>query len=53
MRSMNDSSFAWLPQVDHFSKLEKYSTLVFDNRGVGMSGSPQGPYSFVHGSLSA
>ncbi|KAI9456102.1 Alpha/Beta hydrolase protein [Boletus coccyginus] len=42
---MNNSSFAWLPQVDHFGKLEQYSTLVFDNRGVGMSGSPRGPYS--------
>ncbi|KAG9318133.1 Alpha/Beta hydrolase protein [Chiua virens] len=42
---MNESSFAWLPQVNHFGKLEKYSTLVFDNRGVGMSGSPLGPYS--------
>ncbi|KAF8547196.1 alpha/beta-hydrolase [Imleria badia] len=42
---MNDTSFAWLPQVDHFGKLEQYSTLVFDNRGVGMSGSPWGPYS--------
>ena len=52
IRSMNNSSFAWLPQVDHFSKLEQYSTLVFDNRGVGMSGSPRGPYSFVRGFLS-
>jgi len=42
---MNNTSFAWLPQVDHFSKLEQYTTLVFDNRGVGMSGSPWGPYS--------
>ena len=49
---MNDSSFALLPQVDHFGKLEQYSTLVFDNRGVGLSGSPLGPYSFVDGSLS-
>lgn len=49
---MNDTSFAWLPQVDHFGKLEQYSTLVFDNRGVGMSGSPWGPYSFVHDLLS-
>ncbi|KAH0830259.1 Alpha/Beta hydrolase protein [Lanmaoa asiatica] len=42
---LNNSSFAWLPQVDHFGKLEQYTTLVFDNRGVGMSGSPRGPYS--------
>ncbi|KAF8556875.1 alpha/beta-hydrolase [Imleria badia] len=42
---LNNSAFAWLPQVDHFGKLEQYSTLVFDNRGVGMSGSPRGPYS--------
>ncbi|KAG6375904.1 alpha beta-hydrolase [Boletus reticuloceps] len=42
---MNNTSFAWLSQVEHFSKLEQYTTLVFDNRGVGMSGSPCGLYS--------
>ncbi|KAF8126547.1 Alpha/Beta hydrolase protein [Boletus edulis] len=42
---MNNTSFAWLSQVEHFGKLEQYTTLVFDNRGVGMSGSPWGPYS--------
>ncbi|KAG6375884.1 Alpha/Beta hydrolase protein [Boletus reticuloceps] len=42
---MNHTSFAWLSQVEHFSKLEQYTTLVFDNRGVGLSGSPWGPYS--------
>ena len=49
---MNDTSFAWLPQVDHFGRLEQYTILVFDNRGVGMSGTPQGPYSFVKSYLS-
>ncbi|KAH7889936.1 Alpha/Beta hydrolase protein [Phlebopus sp. FC_14] len=41
---LNSTSFAWLPQVDHFGKQPHYSVLVFDNRGVGMSGSPRGPY---------
>ncbi|KIJ60619.1 hypothetical protein HYDPIDRAFT_116918 [Hydnomerulius pinastri MD-312] len=41
---LNNTSFAWLPQVEHFGKLEQYSVLVFDNRGVGMSDSPRGPY---------
>ncbi|KAF9228791.1 alpha/beta-hydrolase [Gyrodon lividus] len=41
---LSGPSFAWLPQVEHFGKLDQYSVLVFDNRGVGMSGSPKGPY---------
>ncbi|KAJ7871486.1 alpha/beta-hydrolase [Mycena olivaceomarginata] len=41
---MNSSAFAWLPQVQHFGPLSNYSMLVFDNRGVGHSGTPRGPY---------
>ncbi|KAJ3778582.1 Alpha/Beta hydrolase protein [Lentinula raphanica] len=41
---LNSSSFAWLPQVKHFARIPQYSVLVFDNRGVGNSGSPKGPY---------
>ncbi|KAJ7261401.1 alpha beta-hydrolase [Mycena haematopus] len=42
---LNSSSFAWVAQVQHFGRLSDYSTLVFDNRGVGHSGTPRGPYS--------
>ncbi|OBZ75155.1 putative aminoacrylate hydrolase RutD [Grifola frondosa] len=42
---LNSSSFAWLTQVDYFGRLSEYSVLVFDNRGVGNSGAPRGPYS--------
>ncbi|KIJ17067.1 hypothetical protein PAXINDRAFT_130593 [Paxillus involutus ATCC 200175] len=41
---LNSPCFAWLPQVEHFGKSERYSTLVFDNRGAGMSATPRGPY---------
>ncbi|KAJ7929291.1 alpha/beta-hydrolase [Mycena leptocephala] len=41
---LNSSCFAWLAQVQHFGPLPNYSMLVFDNRGVGHSGSPRGPY---------
>ncbi|EGN96172.1 hypothetical protein SERLA73DRAFT_185781 [Serpula lacrymans var. lacrymans S7.3] len=41
---LNSSSFTWAPQIDHFGRMSKYSALVFDNRGVGHSGSPRGPY---------
>ncbi|KAJ3985186.1 Alpha/Beta hydrolase protein [Lentinula detonsa] len=41
---LNSSSFAWLPQVNHLSRIPEYSVLVFDNRGVGNSGTPKGPY---------
>ncbi|KAH9033695.1 alpha/beta-hydrolase [Lactarius deliciosus] len=36
---------AWAAQVKHFSQLSQYTILVFDNRGVGNSGTPMGPYS--------
>ncbi|KAJ6500437.1 Alpha/Beta hydrolase protein [Mycena sanguinolenta] len=41
---LNSSSFAWVAQVEHFGRLSDYSILVFDNRGVGHSGTPRGPY---------
>ncbi|RDB15640.1 putative aminoacrylate hydrolase RutD [Hypsizygus marmoreus] len=41
---LNSSSFAWGPQVLHFGRSEEHSILVFDNRGVGNSGYPRGPY---------
>ncbi|CAE6515818.1 unnamed protein product [Rhizoctonia solani] len=41
---LNSSSFGWQHQVEHFGPLEKYSILVFDNRGVGHSDAPRGPY---------
>ena len=36
-------SMAWLFQIPDFSK--HYRTIVFDNRGVGRSSKPAGPYS--------
>jgi hypothetical protein len=44
---LNSSSFAWNFQIEHFAKLPLYSSLVFDNRGVGQSGAPRGPYTYV------
>ncbi|KDQ60610.1 hypothetical protein JAAARDRAFT_31569 [Jaapia argillacea MUCL 33604] len=41
---LNSTSFAWSGQVDHFGRSPDYSVLVFDNRGVGHSGVPRGPY---------
>lgn len=34
--------FMWEPQVRYFSK--NYRVLIFDNRGIGRSGKPPGPY---------
>jgi len=42
---LNVSSNSWAMQVKHFSRLPQYSILVFDNRGVGNSDTPMGPYS--------
>ncbi|KAI0251195.1 alpha/beta-hydrolase [Lactifluus subvellereus] len=42
---LNVSSNSWSAQVEHFGRLPQYSILVFDNRGVGNSDTPRGPYS--------
>ncbi|EST08375.1 hypothetical protein PSEUBRA_002132 [Kalmanozyma brasiliensis GHG001] len=42
---LNNSCFGWLPQVEHLSQDERYSCLVFDNRGVSNSETPAGWYS--------
>lgn len=42
---LNATSFSWYAQVEHFGRKPEYSILVFDNRGVGNSGTPKGPYS--------
>jgi len=44
---------SWAVQVAHFGRLPQYSILVFDNRGVGNSDTPRGPYSFVPSILMA
>jgi hypothetical protein len=51
---LNSSCFSWSPQVRWFGaglprvtgddEEEEYTVLVFDNRGVGNSGYPRGPY---------
>jgi len=41
---LNSTSFSWTNQVEHFGSDPNYSILVFDNRGVGNSGTPFGPY---------
>ncbi|KAF5373116.1 hypothetical protein D9758_001722 [Tetrapyrgos nigripes] len=41
---LNSSSFGWSRQVLHFGRSPNYSVLIFDNRGVGNSGTPRGPY---------
>ena len=48
---LNASSFAWADQVAHLARDPRYSLLVFDNRGVGNSGTPRGPYTSVAASL--
>ena len=50
---LNSSCFSWGPQVRWFGaglprvvgdEEEEYTALLFDNRGVGNSGYPKGPY---------
>ncbi|TBU66011.1 alpha/beta-hydrolase [Dichomitus squalens] len=41
---LNSTSAGWLPQVEYFGRQPEYSVMVFDNRGVGNSGAPRGPY---------
>ena len=54
---LNSSCFSWGSQVRWFGggvprtagdgEEEEYTVLVFDNRGVGNSGYPRGPYTWV------
>ena len=47
---LNSSSFSWGPQVrwfGHGGSRGDCTALVFDNRGVGNSGYPRGPYTCV------
>ncbi|KAF7295262.1 FACT complex subunit SPT16 [Mycena indigotica] len=41
---LNSSSFAWAEQAAHFGQNPEYSIVLFDNRGVGHSSTPRGPY---------
>ncbi|KAJ7074320.1 alpha/beta-hydrolase [Mycena amicta] len=41
---LNSSSFAWSTQAEYFGQLPAYSILLLDNRGVGHSSTPRGPY---------
>lgn len=48
---LNVSSNMWAIQVKYLSQNPQYSILVFDNRGVGNSETPRGPYSSVLSSV--
>ncbi|KAH9168010.1 Alpha/Beta hydrolase protein [Lactarius sanguifluus] len=43
--TINEILNSWAAQVKYFSRLPQYSILVFDNRGIGNSDTPKGPYS--------
>ncbi|KAG0327319.1 hypothetical protein BG004_002790 [Podila humilis] len=42
---LNSPGSAWEPVVEHFAKRPEYTTVFFDNRGVGFSDAPKGLYS--------
>ncbi|KAF8955071.1 hypothetical protein BGZ46_002741 [Entomortierella lignicola] len=41
---LNSPGSAWEPVFEHFSKNPEYTTVIFDNRGVGHSDAPKGLY---------
>ncbi|KAF9583344.1 hypothetical protein BGW38_009702 [Lunasporangiospora selenospora] len=42
---LNSPGSAWEPVVEHFAKNPEFTTVFFDNRGIGFSDSPKGLYS--------
>jgi len=41
---LSTTCYAWSDQVKYFATTNKHSVLVYDNRGVGYSSYPPGPY---------
>ncbi|KAF9574602.1 hypothetical protein EC968_006016 [Mortierella alpina] len=42
---LNTPGAGWFPVVEHFAKNPEFTTVFFDNRGVGFSDAPRGLYS--------
>ncbi|KAI8971755.1 Alpha/Beta hydrolase protein [Mycotypha africana] len=41
---LNSSCFSWELQTKYLAETNKYTVLIFDNRGMGLSDSPKGMY---------
>ncbi|KAJ1977712.1 hypothetical protein H4R35_002188 [Dimargaris xerosporica] len=44
---LNSTSAFWKLQTEYFGALDRYQVCVFDNRGIGKSEVPPGPYSIT------
>jgi pimeloyl-ACP methyl ester carboxylesterase len=43
---LNSSCFAWELQTKYLAETGKYTVLIFENRGMGLSDAPSGLYRY-------
>lgn len=45
---LNGTGSHWTLQAEYFGALDDYQVCLFDNRGIGQSSAPPGPYRYLN-----